>query len=190
MNYGELKASIRDLGFSDDAEIEEFGAVVPNAVNLALADIGQIIPFYEKHEFEIDSEDSGFIYIDMTATGDFVDFRDIPVLYEQGGKGMYSRFSDYEVEMGSTLVINADLYKGRFRVYYTKKHEELTEDTEDTTKIDIPAKAEHLLKLLTAYYVWIEDEPTKATQYYNLYEQRLADVMTERPRGKILRGGI
>ena len=39
MNYGQVVEQIRDLGFADDNEIEEFDAIVPNAINRAITEI-------------------------------------------------------------------------------------------------------------------------------------------------------
>lgn len=193
MNYREVKDNIRDLGFSDDAEIEEFGSIISTSVNRAITEISLSIPIYGTYEFEIADADEGIMYIHMPAVAnDFIDFRDVPVLYEKNGNGMYVRFADYEIETSDTLVIDCEKNKGRFRIFYIAEHPKFTADSLDEEEILLPKKAQHLLPLLASYYVWLEDEPAKAAQYYNLYESRLNDVLanTVKPRAKILTGGI
>ena len=54
MNYGELKDQIRDMGFSDDAEIEEFGELIPNSINRAIEEINlNVAPIIETYEIEM-----------------------------------------------------------------------------------------------------------------------------------------
>ena len=60
MNYGELKDQIRDMGFSDDAEIEEFGELIPNSINRAIEEINlNVAPIIETYEIEQDGTGKG-----------------------------------------------------------------------------------------------------------------------------------
>ena len=62
MNYGELKAQIRDLGFAEDAEIDEFDEVVPNAINRAITEINLIVtPNIGTYKFEQDGKESDLL---------------------------------------------------------------------------------------------------------------------------------
>ena len=218
MIYQELINNIRDLGFSDDSEMEEFGELVNNAINRSITEINlEVAPIIERYEFElrgdiddghgkvVEKGDSGFLYITMPDIDDnFLDFADTPVLYShtrtKGGETvetpLYTRFNDYEIEAGDTIVINVDdLHIGKnqtysFRVFYKVLH--VTFDgTQPGLAIPLPLKVHHLLPLLASYYIWLEDEPTKAAQYYNLYEQKKAELtLNAKPRMKVLPGGI
>lgn len=195
MNYQEVIKNIRDLGFSDDSEMEEFGELVPNSINRAITELNlSIAPIIEKYEFDIDAEDGGYVYITMPDIDDnFLDFADTPVLFEQNGSALYSKFSDYEIESNDTVVINADEHKGSFRIFYKIAHETFTGE-QLSTEVPLPLKAHHLVPLLAAYYVWLEDEPTKAAQYFNAYEQKaqevLANSQSSHIRVRVLSGGI
>ena len=213
MTYQELINNIRDLGFSDDSEMEDFGELVPNNINRAITEINmEVSPIIERYEFEITDEDEGYLYITMPDIDEnFLDFVDIPVLYsttayDKNGKATetptYKRFNDFEIEAGDTLVINVDdigiggesdkeidtVYS--FRVLYKALHEPYTTEPLNT-EMPLPKKVHHLVPLLASYYIWLEDEPVKAAQYYNLYEQKKDDLtVNAKPRMRILDGGI
>ena len=181
MTYQELINEIRDLGFSDDSEIEEFAeaGLLYSAINRAITRINlELYPIIEKYEFDISDDDTGYLYITMTDIDDlFLDFADTPVLFERDGADFYTKFADYEIEADNTLVINADKNKGSFRVFYKVAHDTFTGKTSQL-KEDLPLqlKVHHLVPLLASYYVWNEDEPTKAAQYLNLFESEKAEL--------------
>lgn len=204
MTYQELINNIRDLGFSDDAEMEEFGELVYNSINRAISEINLLVtPITETYEFEIDDADTGYLYIRMPDVDErFLDFADTPVVYEAQGQEQYTKFNDFEIEMGDTMVINQDSYKGSFRVFYRADHEPIPYSEDGTLptqeqlaqELPLPRRAHFLAPLLAGYYVWLEDEPTKAAQYYNLYEQGVSTVSaseaTKKFRVRVLPGGM
>lgn len=192
MLYQDVLNQIRDLGFSDDAEIQDFGELVPNAINRAITEINlEVAPIVERYEFEIADEDTGYLYLtmpDLDAT--FLDFADTPVRIRKGDTEMYTSFANYDIEAGDTLVIDQDEHKGEFRVFYKSAHTPFT-GTQTGVEVPLPQKVHHLVPLLAAYYVWLEDEPSKAAQYYNLYEQKKQEMQAGvKPRMRILEGGI
>ncbi len=227
MIYQELINNIRDLGFSDDAEMEEFGELVPNNINRAITEINlEVAPIIERYEFDLKGDtvdsngqivqkgDTGYLYITMPDIDEnFLDFADTPVHYsqsylkkEKNDQGvweeklietpLYTRFNDYEIEANDTIVINVDGLKlannqtYSFRVFYKVLHTPFDGSQLDT-RLPLPLKVHHLVPLLASYYIWLEDEPTKAAQYYNLYEQAKADLtINAKPRMRVLSGGI
>lgn len=199
MTYQELINEIRDLGFSDDSEIEEFAeaGLLFSAINRAITRINlELYPIIEKYEFDISDDDTGYLYITMTDIDDlFLDFADIPVLFERDGADFYTKFADYEIEADNTLVINADKNKGSFRVFYKVAHDTFTGKTAQL-KEDLPLqlKVHHLVPLLASYYVWNEDEPTKAAQYLNLFESEKAELkeqaLARKFKVRVVSGGL
>lgn len=199
MTYQELINEIRDLGFSDDSEIEEFAeaGLLFSAINRAITRINlELYPILEKYEFDISDNDTGYIYITMTDIDDlFLDFADMPVLFERDGANFYTKFGDYEIESDDTLVINADKNKGSFRVFYKVAHDTFTGKTSQL-KEDLPLqlKVHHLVPLLASYYVWNEDEPTKAAQYLNLFESEKAELkeqaLARKFKVRVVSGGL
>ena len=215
MTYQEIINNIRDLGFSDDVEMGEFGELVNNAINRSITEINiNVAPIIEKYEFEITEEDSGYLYITMPDIDEnFLDFSDTPVLFaethyvtEDGVRVTkttehYRRFNDFEIEADDTIVIDTDkLAIGRdaalsFRVFYKAQHEKFEgTNTQLLEEVPLPLKAHQLLPLLAAYYVWLEDDPSKASQYYNLYETKANEVLNSlngnKIRLRVLAGGI
>ena len=199
MTYQELINEIRDLGFSDDSEIEEFAeaGLLFSAINRAITRINlELYPIIEKYEFDISDDDTGYLYITMTDIDDlFLDFADMPVLFERDGANFYTKFGDYEIEADNTLVINADKHKGSFRVFYKVAHDTFTGKTAQL-KEDLPLqlKVHHLVPLLASYYVWNEDEPTKAAQYLNLFEAEKAELkeqaLARKFKVRVVSGGL
>lgn len=199
MTYQELINEIRDLGFSDDSEIEEFAeaGLLFSAINRAITRINlELYPIIEKYEFDISDDDTGYLYITMTDIDDlFLDFADTPVLFERDGAAFYTKFADYEIEADNTLVINADKNKGSFRVFYKVAHDTFTGKTSQL-KEDLPLqlKVHHLVPLLASYYVWNEDEPTKAAQYLNLFESEKAELkeqaLARKFKVRVMSGGL
>lgn len=208
MNYGQIVDQIRDLGFADDNEIEEFGAVVPNAINRAITEISlnyaphldymEIVQPFEtvtvedgggKHTKKLEpsgGEWNDAAYYEYVMPDDFLKFDKIPIK-RQLGEGIYQRFNDFEVEDDNTLIIKGE-YEGTFRVYYVADHEPFSEDTVREAEIPLPLKAHHLIPLLAGYYIWLDDDQAKAMEYYSKYQQESASAIAEsvKPRGRIL----
>lgn len=65
-------------------------------------------------------------------------------------------------------------------------------DTKETFNIGLSDYVMPLLPLLTAYYVWLDDDLTKATYYYNQYDSMKMELMNAAQRPKMARivGGI
>lgn len=200
MNYEELKSELVGLGFSDESELNEFGDIVPQALNRAITEINlTIAPIIGTYEFTQTGEESGLLYYDMEELtredGDmvFLSFADTPVMINNGvGKqyGAYRRYNDFEIEQDKKLVMDGSV-SGKFKVFYKKAHTPFTVDTDDLEDIPLPLKAHILVPLLTAYYVWLEDEKTKAVDYYNQYEKLAQSILNDKPvRMRILPGGI
>ena len=53
---------------------------------------------------------------------------------------------------------------------------DITEDTEDDFEIQLPIIVQPLIKLLAAHYVWLDDDLSKATLYYNGYDDLMNQI--------------
>jgi hypothetical protein len=109
----------------------------------------------------------------MSEQDGFLSLADTPVLFEKDGEELYRKFSEYEIENDHTIVMKADDYSGSFRIYYTKLCTPLTKDTPDTFVPEIPQAVHHLIPLLAAYYLWLDDDERKAIQYKNDFDEAL-----------------
>ena len=195
MNYGQLKTELVNLGFADMDELNEFGGVVPDAINRAITEINlTVTPIIGTYQIIQDGTEDDILYYDMTELTKengmvkFLEFADIPVKI---GTDVYKKFNNFEIENDSTLVIDGNI-SGNFKVFYKKAHDPISLETADDQEIELPLKAHILLPLLSAYYVWLEDEKSKAVDYYNQYEKLSQSILSERikPRMTILSGGI
>ena len=195
MKYEQLKRELINLGFADEAELEEFGTIVTDAINRAITEINlTVAPIIGTYEIEQDGTEEDILYYDMPSLTkrngvvNFLEFADTPVKI---GTDVYRKFSDYEIENDDTLVIDGRII-GTFKVFYKKAHTPITEETPNDTELELPLKAHVLVPLLAAYYVWLEDEKSKAVDYYNQYEKLSQHILSEsrKPRMTILSGGI
>ena len=195
MNYGQLKTELVNLGFADMDELNEFGGVVPDAINRAITEINlTVTPIIGTYQIIQDGTEDDILYYDMTELTKengmvkFLEFADIPVKI---GTDVYKKFNNFDIENDSTLVIDGNI-SGNFKVFYKKAHDPISLETADDQEIELPLKAHILLPLLSAYYVWLEDEKSKAVDYYNQYEKLSQSILSERikPRMTILSGGI
>lgn len=191
MNYGQIKQNLISLGFAEESDYEEFEGLgyTYDAINRAISQIGNQFPQIAKYEFEIDDSDTGILYIDMTDRAGFLALsKETPVVFEANGDEVFRKFGDYQIEMEHTIVMKADDYAGSFRIYYEKAATAIDSTTPDTFVPEIPTKAHHLIPLLAAYYLWLDDDERKAVQYYNMYETELALVLQKQtaPRMRVV----
>lgn len=193
MNYGELKKELKALAFEEESTIEEYTEtdIIPTSINRAISMINNdVMPITKKYEIEQDGQDTQYLYYDMAElTDDFLAFGKNPVRIDDGT--VYRPFGEYEIDDYSTLVISGAV-KGKIAVYYRAEHEAYTAETPDTDEIPLAKRVHYLVPLLAAYFVWLDDDATKAAQYYNAYEREAQAVMeeTNKPRIRILEGGI
>ena len=190
MNYGQIKQNLISLGFAEDSDYEEFEDLkyTYDCINRAISQIQMQFPYLAKYEFEIDESDTGILYIDMTDIKGFLELaNETPVIFEAKGDEVFRKFGDYQIEMGHTIVINAGDYAGSFRVYYNKACTEINEETPDTFVPELPTTVHHLIPLLAAYYLWLDDDERKAVQYYNMYETELGVILQKQnmPRMRV-----
>jgi len=188
MNYGQIKQNLISLGFAEDSDYEEFEQLgyTYDAINRAIAQIQNQFPYIAKYEFEVDETDTGILYVDMSDVKGFLALaQETPVVFEANGEEVYRKFGDYYIEMEHTIVMKADDYAGSFRVYYEKASTEVDPETPDTFVPELPTRVHHLIPLLAAYYLWLDDDERKATQYYNMYETELALVLQKQNAPKM-----
>ncbi len=182
MNYGEIKHNLISLGFAEESDYEEYEELgyTYDAINRAISFLGGQFPYVSTYEFEIDDSDTGPYEIDMGDRPGFLELsKDTPVLIEVEGKDVFTPFGAYEIKMERVLHINADDNKGTFRVYYNRACTTIGPETDDSFVPELPLKVHHLIPLLAAYYLWMDDDIAKASTYFNMYEQESAVVISK-----------
>ena len=72
------------------------------------------------------------------------------------------------------------------------KPKHVTEHTEDDARINLPDNIMPLLPLLSAYHIWLDDDITKATMYWNEYDQYKNQLFTtcKKVRNAVIEGGF
>ena len=76
--------------------------------------------------------------------------------------------------IGNTVQVPVINYDGEVTVLYKRTPQTLTNDIDQI--IDIPDEYQHLLALLTAAYIWLDDDPTKAQYYMSLYREGMLAI--------------
>lgn len=194
MNYGELKTNIKALAFEEDETITEYedNDVIPTAINRAISILAEKVPIVKRYTITQDGTDEDIQEYDFTRiVKDFLSFEKLhPVRIDDGN--VYKPFGEYEIENDEVLVIPGNA-SGTFRVFYRASHTPyVSGGSMDDVEIPLKKKVHHLVPLLAAYYVWLDDDATKAAQYYNMYEteEGIALSAENNPSMVILGGGL
>jgi hypothetical protein len=144
-------------------------AVYGETFSDALADI----PAYRKHvRYDVKAltavnEVPVFIgFLDKVQEGDYSD-----------GKS-YLDIKDFRIEQKHILVLDG-MEQAEYTIFYKKNFIPFTAATPDSFPIELDYDKEHLLPLLAAWYVWEDDEPTKAAKWRNDYEDYVARLLNE-----------
>ena len=194
MNYGELKTNIKALAFEEDETITEYeeNDVIPTAINRAISILAEKVPIVKRYTITQDGTDEDIQEYDFTrVVKDFLSFEKLhPVRIDDGN--VYKPFGEYEIENDEVLIIPGNA-SGTFRVFYRASHTPyVSGGSMDDVEIPLKKKVHHLVPLLAAYYVWLDDDATKAAQYYNMYEteEGIALSAENNPSMVILGGGL
>ncbi len=108
-------------------------------------------------------------------TKDFLSLESPPIIEDADNERL---IAGWDLEGDSTILFSRFL-RGSFRVLYRKKPRELENvglAREDLSEIELDEELCSLLPTLVAAYVWVEDEPSMAEYYLNLYRERAFDI--------------
>jgi len=166
MKLSELRQEVRDLAFEDDAQMTEYADIFLNAVDRSIKEI---------HSFDIHRLSSFTITQNGTLMGsttydprelvnDFSRLTNNVYIVQDGN---YKKFNDYLILGEDNIILDGSVIAD-FVFEYERKVGEVNE----TDDLDIGYDAESMLPLLVAHYVWLDDDETKAYDYYNLYLRR------------------
>ena len=123
---------------------------------------------------------------ELTKENDKVIFDEIDRIVENTEKGIRT-FNDYELEQDKILILDPKLDKS-LTVFFKKRILPITADTPSATELPIEYVCEPLLGLLTAHYVWLDDDERKAVMYWNEFDQLRNEIIGRimKPRARIV----
>ena len=90
--------------------------------------------------------------------------------------GSYTSLSNFNVERNSTIVLDG-LKEAEYTIFYKKLHTEITTATLDSVELELDNDLHYLVPYYACYFVWLDDDERKATQYYNMYETRRNEIL-------------
>ena len=188
MNYGEIKQNLISLGFAEDTDYEEYEDLgyTYDSINRAFDLIKQEFPYIATYTFDLDADETEPYTVRLDNLDGFLSLaEDTPVLIEREGEGTFVSFSNFIVKAGTEMIIPPQGFNGTVKIYYEKNPTRVTSDTADTFVPELPLRVHHLIPLLAAYYLWLDDDAAKATQYYNMYETTRDDILQKDNRPDI-----
>lgn len=76
--------------------------------------------------------------------------------------------------------------------WHLPKPRHISETTEDTYSISLADNLTFLVALLAAHYIWLDDDITKATMYWNEYDQLKQEIISigMTPKKAQITGGV
>ena len=110
-----------------------------------------------------------------TLAEDFMTFCEPPIKQEECSSALNQA---YRVEQNRVLMLPYG-EDGFYRVHYNRRPKQLVntgDPDEDMMELDLDADLAAMMPLLTAAYIWAEDEPELAEYYLTLYRERAAEV--------------
>lgn len=165
MTLAEAKRKIKSLGFEEDGTMEEYDEIVCDSIDRAVqyiydSTVRLLIPYYTR-ELSYDA------HYELSSDTEVVE-----------GKEYYSR--DYESDT-YTLVTPIGTESPEDEGWYEYleafkwkpiRPNHITTETEETADLGLPADLTELVPLLAGYHIWLDDDQTKATMYYNNFVQK------------------
>lgn len=108
----------------------------------------------------------------------FMDFaNDQPVQQGSFSSGQsYRTVEDYKKQDKSIILLN-HFDVGEFTVWYKKYPRPIVTSTPDEYELELDYDAADLVPLLASHYIWLDDDPQRATMYYNDFAERSGEIM-------------
>lgn len=173
MLYGEAKNEILSLGFenSDVLLDADYLALFRDGINKALDFINADFPLIQTAEVDLDGTSDDFEEVVFTDISDFHSFVDAKIKREVNGRLTILPFADFQILHDTIMYISPNV-EGTVIICYRSTFTPVTTTTTDATELTIDRKAEKLLPLLAAYYIWNDDDAEKSAKWFNEYEDK------------------
>ena len=183
MNWGDFKNNVLELGFQEEFNSED---EVVRATNRALTLLSTMEPKEKVYTYNnLDTSDSIYVILDMSTITDYSSKSN--KLPKQENELISGAF--YEVD---TLYIPNEI-KGNISVFYNATPNKITITSLDIENIDLKEELIPFLQLLTAYFMWLDDDERKAITYYNQFQESYnyykQNTYIDKPIARVI-GGI
>ena len=203
MDLNTLRNEIRDLGFEDDTIFNDviFSNTFLSSVTRALKMIANTVK-PPLAMFDLELNDTGrYDLSELTKDENGnVTFDRLEKIVLNDSEGIQS-YGSYDIELGKILILNPKLkkdwkrenpkegeseYRYSLTLIYRQRIPTITNDF--VGDLPVEYSCEPLLGLLTAYFVWLDDDPTKATLYWNNFDSAKNEILgfLEKPTGRII----
>lgn len=196
MTLQELRNKIRNLGFDDDSIFTEYADIIDDAISRACKTIALTVKApVGKYELDLSDDtvrsetghyDLSELCVDSNGNNMF---ESVDRIVTHSGVGI-DTFTDWELEQDHILVINPTL-SVPLTIFYNERIIPVTSSTQDDSPVQVAYQCEPLVDLLSAHYVWLDDDERKAILYWNEYDQLKREIMEKsiRLKAKVI-GGI
>ncbi len=182
MTFKELKNEILSLGFETNESYAEDENILLTAINRSINAISfEYKPFLKSLDFEV-LEKSGAINL-KKSDADYLRLEKIykTTKYQKNSDGYEvldksEEYKDYTQLLNNTIIVYS---KGLYTFVYQIVPIQVNTNTEDDFVFDFDVAVKMLLPLLAAFYLYRDDDPTKADIYYNDYELKLSKLKLE-----------
>lgn len=185
MTYQELIDELRDLGFEEDSTMTEYNEITAHAINRAanLAFDTIVVPLtgyyktvYKETTRYYKEEEVYSVYEDVEGESVFVRKEKRKAKYSilTIGDGEPQKDTSYEsvevVDRTTPTYSKKEMIDEIVVEWYPRRPEVLTSESDPETEIGIPDNLLKPMALLTAHYLWLDDDMEKAIIYYNEWE--------------------
>lgn len=197
----DLINELRDLGFEEDATMQEYNEVTINAINRATwliydTVVVPLIGYYKRTLAEITEhihiesiyEDENEELVKEITDYDVTRIGDGAPKEVEGTKVIVIKPASVTDEIGTTKKIT----KISEEEWYPERPEVLSIASPVSTEIGLPDNTLRITALLTAHYLWLDDDEVKAVYYYNEYEsfaRALIDACTSNAKVRVITNG-
>lgn len=174
MNWKEYKSRIINLGFEESDAFSENPEHIKQATNRANTLLHQLVEPNEK-AYQLNVENDGE---NPPLYNEFILNDIIPDYIKKSNKAPKlgnTVLADYYY-VGDTLFISSE-YEGKIDLFYVGALKHIGDDASDETVIDCREDLIPFLELLTAYYMWLDDDERKAIIYYNQFQEMYTAYM-------------
>lgn len=157
--WGGLKGEILRLGFTSADELDENLPTIIDAVNRSMKIINNVVPAISEKQYIKTTDGIERIVLDgaVDHVTEELDTTVIP-------------YSNYMRELGNSIIL---FEPGTFNVFYQTPLTAITASTGDSFVLQNDERVIELVPLLASYFVWIDDDASKAITYYNQFSEQL-----------------